>query len=177
MSANDTEPDVRMAEPREVASLLGTLFDLKVEVRADTRKSDLDKGVLAIYGSDDGVARTALHFDPTLSASAGAALTRIPASAADEASRLSRLPDNILENLREVTNVLSRLPRTRWGQLRIQSTTSLPTPLAAPIARALKQPRPLAILAVTVTGYRPGLMTVLAVELAAGEETKGGDAG
>jgi hypothetical protein len=40
----------------------------------------------------------------------------------------------------------------------------------------LKQPRPLASFAVTVTGYRPGLMTVFEIGQAAAQLSKGGDA-
>jgi hypothetical protein len=155
--------------PQDAASLLGTLFDLRVEVRSESRKSVLDRGVLAVYGSSGGVARLAFHFDPSLAAAAGAALTRIPAAVAEEASRRSRLPDNVLENLCEVTNVLGRWPRSRWGQLRIQTTVMLPAALPAPVGQALKTPRPLATLTVSIAGYRPGLLTVLAVEAPAGE--------
>jgi hypothetical protein len=154
--------------PQDAAALLGTLFDLRVEVRSETRKSALDRGVLAVYGASDGVARLAVHFEAALAASAGAALTRIPAAAAEEASRRSRLPDNVLENLCEVTNVLGRWPRSRWGQLRVQTTVMLPAALPAPVGQALKTPKPLATLTVTIPGYRPGLMTVLAIEPAPG---------
>ena len=62
-----------------------------------------------------------------------------------------------------MTNVLGRLPRTRWGQLRIQATTALPAKLAPPVAEALTRGKPLASFTLTVTGYRPGTMTVLEV--------------
>jgi hypothetical protein len=159
--------------PQDAASLLGTLFDLRVDVRSDSGKSALDRGVLAVYGSSGGVARLALHFDPILAAAAGAALTRIPPGTADEASRRPRLPDNVMENLCEVTNVLGRWPRTPWGQLRIQTTVILPAALPAPVEQACKKRRPLATLTVTITGYRPGLMTVFAIEPPAGEGGNG----
>jgi hypothetical protein len=172
MSELEIKTDGLVLAPQEAAALLGTLFDLPVEVRSESRKGALDRGALAVYGSSGGVARLAFHFDPTLAAGAGAALTRIPAAAADEASRRSRLPDNVLENLCEVTNVLGRWPRSRWGQLRLQTTALLPATLPAPVGQALKKPRPLATLLVTIAGYRPGLLTVLAIESPAGE---GGD--
>jgi hypothetical protein len=172
MNELDIKMDGLALAPQDAAALLGTLFDLQVEVRSDSRKSALDRGVLAVYGSS-GSARLAFHFDPILAAGAGAALTRIPAPAADEASRLGRLPDSVLENLCEVTNVLGRWPRTRWGQLRLQTTVMLPAALPGPVGQALKKPKLLATLLVTIAGYRPGLLTVLAIEPAAGEERDG----
>ncbi|MFP3906280.1 MAG: hypothetical protein ACLFWR_04565 [Acidimicrobiales bacterium] len=68
--------------------------------------------IVGTYRDDLGQVAALVTADLVLAASAGAALAAIPPSAARDAVKTGALDENLLENFREVSNVMSSLLNT-----------------------------------------------------------------
>ncbi|HJO36044.1 MAG: hypothetical protein SV108_03140 [Pseudomonadota bacterium] len=116
---------------------------------------------LAVYVDDDDAAVALALADPALSAYAGAALTRVPPATAGESLESGELPENLLENLRETMNVLSRLlmnddtPHLRLAQV-APSQATLPAQ-AALLPRLVQR----ADFQISIDDYGGGTLTLL----------------
>jgi len=92
---------------RDLANdLLGT--DTKVEKsREDIATPDV--GAVVSYRDDAGATAIAGVFDTDLVGVLGGALTMVPVSTLDEARERGDLPENVVENFWEVTNILASM--------------------------------------------------------------------
>jgi hypothetical protein len=66
-----------------------------------------DVGAVVSYRDDEGAMAIAGIFDTDLVGVFGAALTMVPPSALEEAREQGELPENVVENFWEVTNILA----------------------------------------------------------------------
>lgn len=69
----------------------------------------LDVGAVVSYRDDDGAMAIAGVFDKDIVGVLGGALTMVPQSTLDEARERDELPDNVVENFWEVTNILASM--------------------------------------------------------------------
>jgi two-component system chemotaxis response regulator CheY len=151
-----------LASASELASLLESLLQRPVQARQQVVKTTPDKGVVAVYVGDDGVAAALVHFDLAAAASTAAALTLVPPAMVQEASRAGKLPQILTDNLHEVANVLTRLVRgMSASRLRLQGMFPLPGAVPAGIAAALKTPPSRISFDVAVSAYPGGRITVI----------------
>ncbi|MGB5540669.1 MAG: hypothetical protein WBO37_11305, partial [Gammaproteobacteria bacterium] len=95
----------------EVRQMLTMLYGSKLTVSTgEALATDADCGyAAAVFVSDDGTPVTACVCDMQFAAFAGAALTRIPRGAAEDAVKSGKLSENMQGNLKEVMNICSRL--------------------------------------------------------------------
>lgn len=70
---------------------------------------DLIGGALAVYVDDGGALRAVAGWDLPAAAYVGAAVALVPRGGADAAIEDTYLPENLLENLNEVDNVLASI--------------------------------------------------------------------
>jgi len=70
-------------------------------------------GVLAIYVDDGDVMRAVAGWDLPAAANVGAAVGLVPAGAAEDAIEERYLPENLLDNITEVSNVLASVFQIR----------------------------------------------------------------
>jgi serine/threonine protein kinase/CheY-like chemotaxis protein len=151
-----------LASASELATLLESLLQRPVQAKQQLVKTMPDKGVVAVYVGDDGVGAALVHFDLPAAASTAAALTLVPATMVQEASRAGKLPQILWDNLHEVANVLTRLARgMSASRLRLQGMFPLPGAVPAAIAAALKTPPSRMSFDVAVSAYAGGRITVI----------------
>jgi hypothetical protein len=92
---------------RDLANdLLGT--PTKVEKSRDDIATP-DVGAVVSYRDDQGGMAIAGVFDTDLVGVLGGALTMVPAKTLDEARERGELPENVVENFWEVTNILASM--------------------------------------------------------------------
>jgi len=89
-----------------VNDLLGT--ETAVDKTPDAIESD-DVGAVVSYRDDEGAMAIAGVFDTDLVGFLGGALTMVPPSALEEARNQGDLPENVVENFWEVTNILASM--------------------------------------------------------------------
>ena len=105
-----TPPVKRLPSLVDTRRLFTMLFD--PETVCSPRKAALQPdecAIIAVYRDNEGAIRRLLVCDLGFSNSAGAALSAIPAAAANKATLAGRLADNVLDNLSEVMNVAVNL--------------------------------------------------------------------
>lgn len=92
---------------RDLANdLLGTPTTV-VKSREDIATPDV--GAVVSYRDDDGATAIAGVFDADLVGVLGGALTMVPTTTLDEARERGELPENVVENFWEVTNILASM--------------------------------------------------------------------
>ena len=101
--------DIPVPSADDVKRMLSMMYDgLKVDP-GDPVATDGGKCVVAIYISDEDVPLGAVVADYPFAAFTGAALTRIPPGGAEDAAESGDLGESILDNVKEVFNICSRL--------------------------------------------------------------------
>lgn len=118
--------------------------------------------VFADYVTDDDEVGVVCVADLGLVASAGAALTLVPAAVAEESVRKKTLGEEmLLENFREIVNVMARLfnsgdtPHVRSRSV-YEATEELPSDVLA----IVEQPSARRDLGITVEGYGSGALSL-----------------
>ena len=124
-----------------------------------TRESELPRtamaGAVARYRTD-GEERMLLVAEIGIAASIGAALSRLPAGAAEDFASEGWLPDNVKENLHEVLNVMSQVVPgygERWALEDVEALGSLGDDADIVLANPLGWADPVEV---TVQGYPSG---------------------
>lgn len=121
-----------------------------------------DCAAIAIYAADDKVPRAICACDAALSCSAGAALTMLPAAMAAQCARTGKIPENILENLKEILNIATQLFQSPTaGHVKLQEVVIAPAKLAPEVAALLAKPAARLDLELTIQSYGPGKMALL----------------
>lgn len=148
----------------QVKDLLGILFDgVAVKGAAKLDVSAASTSFVGVYVADDGapVALCACNFD--FAAHAGAALSILPPNVAKEAIKSKALPPAMLENLRELMNICTRLvikegsPHVRLHE--VHPARALPAPAAAIVGAAKGR----ADFEVGIGKYGSGVLSLMAV--------------
>lgn len=152
--------------PDQVGKLIGGLLGRNVAVR---RASPVTRGpealtALAVYLGDTDSLRGAMICDLALVCNAGAALTLYPAPDAAACVRKGRWDDTLTENFHEVVNVSAALFNMPGApHARLQRVYLAPDAPPAEVERALREAKGRLDLEVTIPGYGPGKLSVLAL--------------
>ncbi|HET6279745.1 MAG TPA: response regulator, partial [Polyangia bacterium] len=132
-----------------------------VQAKEQEARAPVDQGVVAVYAGDDGAAAALVHFDLPAAGSIAAAMTSVPADIVKQAARAGKLPQNLLDNLLEVANVLTKVVR-RMSSARLRIQRIYPIRSAPPdIVAALDAPPCSVSFDVTVSEYPGGRVTVI----------------
>jgi hypothetical protein len=145
--------------PEEVARLLRDLFSRPVNPKKGQPLPPSTKVCAGTYADDTGGLVGVCVCDLPISASIGAALALIPAAAAADAVKASKIPAEIYENLREVLNIMAGLFRgthVRFCEL-LPLAAVLPPPVASIVARPLAR----LDLELSIAGYAGGRLSLL----------------
>lgn len=125
-----------LPDGKRVTELLGVLFDgIDVKPGGSFDQSPAGGALFGVFVADDGAPVALCGADANLAATLGAALSMLPAAAAKEAAAAKALTPVMLDNLREIMNICTRLvmdaasPHLRLEQVYL--TKALPAPAAA----------------------------------------------
>ncbi|HWX81867.1 MAG TPA: hypothetical protein VNZ02_17325 [Steroidobacteraceae bacterium] len=146
----------------KIAQLLGIMFDgLDVKPGGTFDQTPAGGAWFGVFVTDDGAPVALCGADANLAASFGGALSMLPVAAAKDAAKARQLTDVMIENVREIMNICTRLvmdatsPHLKLDQL--YPAKSLPpaalTLLGAPQGRREFQ--------LQVPKYGGGVLTVL----------------
>ena len=122
-----------------------------------------EPALVAEFVTDDGEVGCLCVVDAEFTLRCGAALAMVPTSVVDEAMRRNELPENLVENVQEVANILAQLlnsPRT--PHLRLKDLHELPTELPAAVSALLDAPEFRRDFSIAIEGYGNGRMALLA---------------
>jgi len=121
-----------------------------------------EAAVVAEYVTDEGDVGALCIVDGPFATRTGAALSMVPAAVAEESVRRNEVPDHLLENFREIVNILARLlnsPRT--AHLRLSGVHVLPGDLPAGVTLLRDAPEFRRDFAVQIEGYGAGRLSLL----------------
>ena len=147
--------------------LLTMLFG--AETVCKLRKEPLtpkDCVVVASYRDNNSSVRRLLTCDLAFANSAGAALSAIPAPAANNATKSGKLAENVLENLSEVMNIaVTLLIESFGGRLELASVVLIKD-VSPQILAALSAPADQRVkIDVAIPRYEPGRIDLVAVDI------------
>jgi hypothetical protein len=125
-----------LPDAAQVKALLGCLFEgLTVKAGAKLDISAASATFVAVYISDEGAPRALCACDLSFAASGGAVLSMLSPAAAADAIEAKELTAQMIDNLREVMNICTRLVlKDGSPHLRLQEVfpaKQLPPPAAA----------------------------------------------
>ena len=154
-----------MPTAQEIAKLLSDLLDREVTTKT-LPPAALGNGpaLLASYGEAGGEVVALLVCDVAAAASLGAALSMLPAGRAEESVRAGALDEFVMENFREICNVVTRLvnrPVAPGMPLQTVTLREVDIRTAGDIAALTAQFRARIDVEVNVPGYQIGSMSLL----------------
>jgi hypothetical protein len=146
----------------KIVQLLGILFDgLDVKPGGTFDQTPAGGAWFGVFVTDGGAPVALCGADANLAASFGGALSMLPVAAAKDAAKARQLTDVMIENVREIMNICTRLvmdatsPHLKLDQL--YPAKSLPAPALA----LLGAPRGRREFQVQLPKYGGGVLTVL----------------
>jgi len=152
-----------LPDGKRVTDLLGVLFDgIDVKPGGTFDQSPGGGALFGVFIADDGSPVALCGADANLAATLGAALSMLPAAAAKDAAKTKDLTPVMVDNLREIMNICTRLvmdassPHLRLEQVYLAK--ALPAPAAA-LLTANKGRREFQV---QLPKYGGGVLTVLA---------------
>ena len=153
----------RLPEAESVAKLMTSLLGRAVNVKKGaTLLKPGNQAAVSLYACDAGTVRAGCLFNLSLAAQAGAALSLIPKAMVEESIQSGTLTESIVDNFREIGNILSRLFNDSGAPHVFLNGVYLPSePLPEDVAGKIAHPASRLDLDVTVTGYGVGEMSVL----------------
>ena len=111
----------KLPEIEEAGKFLSSLMGLEIAANACENFDDKDLAVFAQFQNDGKESRHFIACDLAASAMLGAALTGFPPGVAKEANDSGSLPENLLENLKEVLNIAVNLfPQSRNHRISLE---------------------------------------------------------
>ena len=119
--------------------------------------------IVASYQDNEGKLQRLIACDLAFANSAGAALSAIPAAAANRETKAGRFAENILDNLSEVMNIAVNLLNESFGARLELSSVSQSSGLTPEVLNALKSSQKVKI-DVTIPRYELGRIDLIAVE-------------
>ena len=117
---------------------------------------------VATFVNADGAAQVLCVCDVAAAASVGAALSMIPPALANECVKKGVLDPGVRENLHEVMNVGAAMLSGSGTRLALRDLFVPPDALPAEIKQFLARPPARADFELTVSGYPPGKMAIVA---------------
>lgn len=121
-------------------------------------------GVVAQYIDDNDVMAAMCVADHKFVCYSGAALSMVPAAAANDSIRRNEMPENLLDNYSEVVNIMSRLLNSSTSiHLRLGKVHVVPGDLPQEVQDAMSNPSLRRDYVVTMTGYGSGRVSMLLV--------------
>jgi len=147
---------------RNFSDLLGRTFVAKAAPAAIVPKAT-DKWAVARYGTPGEATWVYWLVDLQAAAGLGAALSLIPAGAAQSAAKDGKFSEVLLDNFREVMNVGSSILRPVEGRVVLQDVLMSPQPSAAEMAKWLAGAKARLDVTTTLQGYEGGRMLLLNV--------------
>jgi hypothetical protein len=118
--------------------------------------------LIAEYVTDEGATGALCIVDGALAVRAGAALCMVPANVAEESVKRDEMPDHLVENFREIVNILARLLNSsRTAHLRLADVHPLPGELPAGVSSLRDRPEFRRDFAVHIDGYGQGRLSLL----------------
>ena len=158
MSTDDLLPEVS-----DVADILGVLLGKTVNAKKIPPAAPADPwAAVAAYKSAEGTVAVC-RCDLPMAVFAGAGLSMIPSSRAEECVRTKDVDGTLLENLQEVMNVASRFfNRSGGAHLKLDAVRVVPTtPLPADVQAILTHAGHRLDLEIGIQDYGKGRMTLL----------------
>ena len=153
-----------LPDTAKVTSLLGMLFDgLEVKPGGAFDRSPVGGAWVGVFVADCGKPIALCGTDLSLSASFGAALSMLPPAAVKEAVKSRELSGFMIDNLREIMNVSTRLLMSDMStHLKLQQIYPAKE-LPAPIAELLRGTAAHAEFTLQVPRYGGGVLTLLTI--------------
>ncbi len=151
----------RVPQPQEVSNLLTQLVGRQVDAGSGGPLGTEVPGIAATYVADDGAVRAVFVVDVAAAASLGAALTMVPSGQVDEAVARGGLNGSLMENFKEVCNVMASLVSEAHGESFCLGGVHLLPGEADPIESILGGDNRLD-LSLDVTGYPTGVASFIA---------------
>lgn len=154
----------RLPIQETVRDLVGDLLGRPAMVLKQAEPlADAAVAVVATYVNEADKVATVALCNLGFANGVGAALSLVPIPIAREATAAGEVPDNLLENVQEVLNVMARLFNTATApHVRLQGVHRGTGDLPASAAALLASPRSRKDFAVDVEGYGPGRVALLA---------------
>ena len=125
-----------LPDGRKIVDMLGLLFDgLDVKAGGTFDQTPAGGAWFGVFVADSGNPVALCGADANLAATFGAAFSMLPVGAAKDAAKSRELTGVMIDNMREIMNICSRLvmdatsPHLKLDQ--IYATQSLPAPAAA----------------------------------------------
>ena len=119
--------------------------------------------LIAEFSTDEDEVGALCVVDAQFTLRCGAALAMVPTTVVEEAMRRGELPENLVENVQEVANILAQLlnsPKT--PHLRLKAVHQLPVELPPGVASLMEAPEFRRDFAIAIEGYGNGRMALLA---------------
>jgi hypothetical protein len=118
---------------------------------------------VAAYIRDTGMLSVVAVSDLALTAQLGAALAMMPAGVANEAIEKGALPDDLVENHREIVNVAARLfNRANLPHVKLRDVDVTPTTLPGDVSSLLNRYTERLAMEIETEGYGTGRMWMFA---------------
>ncbi|MDA8196393.1 MAG: hypothetical protein M0019_04145 [Actinomycetota bacterium] len=156
----DVGADLLLPGPDEVEETLGMLVGKSVTTkRIASPQVASFKGSVSIYTFDDEAVGAVIFCELGLTNSLGAAMVMIPAGAAEDATDEGEIPNNLLENFKEVANVLTAVmndKRTHAKRVKLSKVLVAPDALDDETLSLLKSPARVGAFDVFIPGGYPG---------------------
>lgn len=152
-----------LPKPTEVSSLLSGLTGRSAQFKT-AKPFPFGKefpNVVAIYRTDTGALGATVACDIAFAASAGAALTMIPADVVKECAADGEMTDRISENAREVLNVAASLFNQPGFDHLVLAEVVLNNSVPEPISALMAKPGQRADLEGQIDGYPAGKCSIL----------------
>jgi hypothetical protein len=145
----------------DLRDLLTELLGREVSAVRSDQPVDPSQGAIADYVTDEGAVAAIVVCDLAFACRAGAAITLVPAPAAEEALAEGALTPTLVENLREILNVTARLLNSaQTPHVRLREVRAPGSQPPAEVLRLAAQPADRRSFEVEIQGYGPGRLTV-----------------
>lgn len=143
----------------ELARTLTTLIGKPVAVAQGAVWAVDKQGYVGAYEDNTGVLECLFACDLSAAASLGAALTRIPPGAADQAAKTQKLTPEMVDNAREVANVCANSFHEK--RVRLFGFVSPGAQMPGPVGTLIAKPARRLDLTVTIAGYPQGKLSLM----------------
>jgi hypothetical protein len=153
-----------LPDASKILQLLGLLFDgLDVKPGGKFDQTPAGGAWFGVFIADNGDPVSLCGADANLAASFGAAFSMLPVAAAKDAAKWRELTDVMVDNMREIMNICTRLVMDATSpHLKLEQIYSIKS-LAAPVAALLAAPKDRREFQIQLPKYGGGVMTLLSV--------------
>lgn len=152
-----------LPKPTDVAALLASLTGRSAQFKpSPPHKFGKDfPQLVAVYRTDTGAMGASVACDIRFAASAGAALTMIPADVVKECADTGEMTDRLNENAREVLNVAASLFNQPGLEHLVLAEVLLQDQLPEPVSQLMTKPGSRSDFEGAIEGYPGGRLSIL----------------